>query len=120
MKSFNILNCNYSFPFLNDSIVSDKVSTHFPHPIVTSHRHHQGAAALTARNFRREKIRDGNLKCLSKDMNLFDHNTSVESILSNSNQLLKSKRFISNSNLNKSSLTFPIKSSGKFVFLLYL
>ncbi len=118
VKSLNMINCDYSFPFVNDSIVSEKASTRFNQSIVTTnhHRHHQGAAALAARSFRREKVRDGSLKSLSKDVDLTSNNpnTSVSSIISNSDRFRKSQTYFSNSNLNK-SLTFPLKPSGKFI-----
>jgi len=119
VKSLNMINCDYSNPYVNDSIVSEKASTRFNQSIVTTttnHRHHQGAAALAARSFRREKVRDGSLKSLSKDVDLTSnhHNTSVSSIISNSNRFRKYQTYFSNENLNK-SLTFPLKPSGKFI-----
>ncbi len=119
VKSLNMINCDNSFPFVNDSIVSEK---RFNQSIITNHhRHHQGAAALTARSLRREKFRHGTLKSLSKDVDLTSNNpnTSLSSILSNSSRFRKCQTYFSNSNLNK-SLTFPIKASGKYSFYLLI
>ncbi|CAF1133289.1 unnamed protein product [Adineta steineri] len=127
VKSLNSLNGDSSFPFINDSFISEKPSVRLNQTLINNtnqhqhqhhhHHHHHGAAALTVRNIRREKTRDGSLKSLTKDQDsllsydLFNPNTSSSSIHSISNHLLKS-----NENLNKTSLIYPIKPSEALLY----
>jgi hypothetical protein len=140
-KSFNILNqtSNHdsSLPFLNNSVGSPGTSARLHTTVHHSHQHHQhhhhhGAAAATARSLRREKTREGSVKSTSKDTtdttnshhvypqhHHHSHNTSGSSIVSNSHQYSRSKSFFSNTSsdsINKVP-TFPMKASGKFIFI---
>jgi hypothetical protein len=133
-KSFNLLNQtpnhDSSLPFLNNSVGSPGASARLHH--TTVHHHHHGAAAATARSLRREKTREGSVKSTSKDTDTTNshhlyqqhhhhhsHNTSGSSIISTSHPFSRSKSFFtstSSDSINKAP-TYPMKASGKFLFL---